>query len=177
MARAFVQWLGQQVFDYALGAEMDEEMNEEEETIDLQCGRTLFQDVPARMRTELWMSQLHANPSALRAAHNYEAYLRLVRSQRRARVAQASGDRVCLGDPRARAARTQIGTRRRRDKPRKRERKGEGKGRGQERGETTRSVEKESGRIWSLSVQADARAHARMQRRVLALAVRRQPFG
>lgn len=27
--------------------------------IDLQCGRTVFNDVPAKMRTELWLSQLH----------------------------------------------------------------------------------------------------------------------
>lgn len=27
--------------------------------IDLQCGRRVFHDVPAKMRTELWMSQLH----------------------------------------------------------------------------------------------------------------------
>eukprot|EP00890_Picochlorum_soloecismus_P005899 jgi/Picsp_1/630/NSC_00626-R1_tbc1 domain family member 4 len=28
--------------------------------IDLQCGRRVFNDVPANMRTELWMSQLHS---------------------------------------------------------------------------------------------------------------------
>lgn len=78
MAMAFVQWLGHQVFTYALGAD-GEGVVEDDEFVDLQCGQTLFHNVPTEMRTELWLSQLHHNPASLRAAHNYASYLRLVR--------------------------------------------------------------------------------------------------
>ena len=36
--------------------------------IDLQCGRTVFNDVPSKMRTELWASQLHKHSGAGSAA-------------------------------------------------------------------------------------------------------------
>ena len=43
--------------------------------IDLQCGRTVFNDVPSKMRTELWMSQLQRKRGA--AAEAIARYPRL----------------------------------------------------------------------------------------------------
>ena len=50
------------VFDVPFGgAYYDEEDNG---LIDLQCGRVVFNDVPAKMRSELWLSQLHKHGRA-----------------------------------------------------------------------------------------------------------------
>jgi len=41
--------------------------------IDLQCGRTVFNDVPSKMRTELWASQLHKQTRGSTAVANYSS--------------------------------------------------------------------------------------------------------
>jgi hypothetical protein len=41
--------------------------------IDLQCGRTVFNDVPSKMRTELWASQLHRQNAASAAVAKYSS--------------------------------------------------------------------------------------------------------
>lgn len=44
--------------------------------IDLQCGRRVFNDVPANMRTELWMSQLHSKGGkGAKAVEMFEEYV------------------------------------------------------------------------------------------------------
>lgn len=78
MAVAFVQWAGQQVFKFALGSEEEEGEEEDEQYVDLQCGRTLFTRVPRQMRTELWLSQLHHDQPSVRAAKQFRQYLERV---------------------------------------------------------------------------------------------------
>lgn len=46
----------------------DEFESENGNLIDLQCGRTVFNDVPSKMRSELWASQLHKHSGAGSAA-------------------------------------------------------------------------------------------------------------
>lgn len=41
--------------------------------IDLQCGRTVFNDVPSKMRTELWASQLHKQTRGSTAVAKYSS--------------------------------------------------------------------------------------------------------
>lgn len=66
-------WFGG-LLDYVEG-EVDsrEEANDARDSglIDLQCGRTVFNDVPVKMRTELWLSQLHR-----KATHGSKAMAR-----------------------------------------------------------------------------------------------------
>ncbi|KDD76275.1 Rab-GTPase-TBC domain-containing protein, partial [Helicosporidium sp. ATCC 50920] len=75
MAVAFVQWLGQQVFNLTLGFSEDLEDDDEEEYVELQCGKTLFSAVPARMRTELWLSQLHHDAPSVQAVRRYYSFV------------------------------------------------------------------------------------------------------
>uniref|UniRef100_A0A1D1ZTZ1 Rab-GAP TBC domain-containing protein n=1 Tax=Auxenochlorella protothecoides TaxID=3075 RepID=A0A1D1ZTZ1_AUXPR len=72
MALAFVQKLGQDAFQYVLGADnTPENINGCDELVDLQCGRTVFNSVPARMRAELWLSQMHRDREAVQACEEF----------------------------------------------------------------------------------------------------------
>ena len=72
MAFAFVQRLGAEAFNYVLGVESEPtEVHALDGLIDLQCGRTVFHDVPARMRTELWLSQLQRSREGMQAVQEY----------------------------------------------------------------------------------------------------------
>lgn len=72
MAFAFVQRLGAEAFNYVLGVESEPtEVHALDSLIDLQCGRTVFHDVPARMRTELWLSQLQRSREGMQAVQEY----------------------------------------------------------------------------------------------------------
>lgn len=61
------------ILDYVEGEVHGEVSNDARDSglIDLQCGRTVFNDVPAKMRTELWLSQLHR-----KSAHGSKAMAR-----------------------------------------------------------------------------------------------------
>ena len=76
----FAKWLGQQVFNVVVGpADWGGEAEEDTGLVDLQCGKTVFHNVPARMRTELWLSQLHKTGTADAAMRQYRKLLAQVR--------------------------------------------------------------------------------------------------
>lgn len=95
MALAFVQKLCQDAFQYVLGADnTSENINGCDELVDLQCGRTVFNSVPARMRAELWLSQMHRDREAVQAC---EEFAHLVSRVRGGRAWQ--GTRFCIIPP------------------------------------------------------------------------------
>ena len=79
----FAQWLAKQVFEAGQEVE-DHEDGRPGALVDLQCGKTCFNDVPARMRSELWLSQLHREGKGAEAARRYPVLLAQV-AQVRAR--------------------------------------------------------------------------------------------
>jgi hypothetical protein len=81
MALAFVQWLGQNAVDLLLGPDdASEARDASEEVVDLQCGRTVFNGVPAQMRTELWLSQMHRDRQAVQAMEQFTHLISRVRN-------------------------------------------------------------------------------------------------
>ena len=86
----FAQWLAKQVFE--AGPEVDEqEDGRPGALIDLQCGKTCFNDVPARMRSELWLSQLHREGKGAEAARRYPVLLAQVAQVGRRERGRAGG--------------------------------------------------------------------------------------
>lgn len=80
MALAFLQRLGQDALDFLTGdAEESDPENAKEEVIDLQCGRTVFHGVPAQMRAELWLSQMHRDREAVQAMEQFSHLISRVR--------------------------------------------------------------------------------------------------
>lgn len=80
MALAFVQRLGQNAFQYVLGSDTtSDNVDGCHELVDLQCGRTVFSGVPAQMRAELWLSQMHREREAVQACQEFTHLVARVR--------------------------------------------------------------------------------------------------
>ncbi|KAL4859571.1 TBC1 domain family member 1 [Chlorella vulgaris] len=73
----FAGWLATQVFD-VVGAVAGEQGADGGATVHLQVGKTVFFDVPAKMRAELWLSQLHRKEAGHGAFHSAGEYYDLL---------------------------------------------------------------------------------------------------
>lgn len=75
---SMAKWLASQVFDAQ--DELDADLHDDPHgLVDLQVGKRVFNDAPASMRTELWLSQLHREGGrGAAAARQYSALLRKV---------------------------------------------------------------------------------------------------
>ena len=74
------RWLGEQADTVVVAAPPDlpsEAAAEEEDRglVDLQCGKAVIRNVPARMRTDMWLSQLPGTGTAATSMRQYQKLL------------------------------------------------------------------------------------------------------